>query len=373
MSGRPFADYRIAPVRRRTPRIKATMSWLSRTARILGEELRPGVPLPLAKRWRAWRSGFGARSYIVYDLDAHMPALYLSDVAVHFRIDRVNGTFNAIIGNKLAFARVMTLHGFRCPAVHALLDRGTVHYLDGARSPSSAREWLAREQAAGRRLVLKPVDSGQGQGIVFLDAAPAGFSLNGIRASLDDVEALVVPLRRYLITEFAEQAAYAAAIYPHTTNTVRVLTLWDLEAGRPFMAAAAHRFGTARSAPVDNWHGGWGGLSARIDIDSGVLGPGATLSDAGRLCWHDRHPESGSPIAGVRVTGWTDVVATILGAAARLPEAPAIGWDLVVTDEGVCFLEGNSPPGPFVWQVHGPLLADPRVRRFYEAHEVIRG
>ena len=88
------------------------------------------------------------------------------------------------------------------------------------------------------------------------------------------MEALLAPLRRYLITEFVVQAPYAASIYPHTTNMVRILTLWDLAVGRPFLAAAVHRFGTARSAPVDNWHGGWGGLSARIDLDSGVLGPG---------------------------------------------------------------------------------------------------
>lgn len=97
------------------------------------------------------------------------------------------------------------------------------------------------------------------------------------------------------------------------------------------------------------------------------------VSDAGRLCWHERHPESGAAIAGVRVERWAETSATVLAAAARLPEAPAIGWDLVVTDDGCCFLEGNSPPGPFVWQVHGPLLVDPRVRRFYETHGVVRG
>jgi hypothetical protein len=113
-------------------------------------------------------------------------------------------------------------------------------------------------------------------------------------------------------------------------------------------------------------------LSARIDLDTGALGPGATLTDTGRLRWHDRHPESGAPIAGARVEGWAATATTILSAAARLPEAPAIGWDLVVTPEGCSFLEGNSVPGLGVWQVHGPLLADPRVRRFYEAHGVIR-
>ena len=51
--------------------------------------------------------------------------------------------------------------------------------------------------------------------------------------------------------------------------------------------------------------------------------------------------------------------------------APAIAWDLVVTRDGCSVLEGNGPPDVFVWEVHTPLLADPRVRRFYEDHGVI--
>jgi len=367
----PYAAYRIEPPRPpAAPRIKAVLIWTARMLRLVRGELRSPIPLPLAKRWRGWRHGFGAKSYVIYDLDAHDPRLYLSDYATRFRIEHVNGPFNALVGNKLAFARIMALHGLRHPRVHAFLDRGSVHDLDGARPPARVGDWLAGRLEAGGTLVLKPATGGEGRGIIFLGRGPAGLSLNGVPAAAD-AAAFLSTLRRYLITELARQADYAARIYPETTNTVRILTLWDLEIGAPFIAAAAHRFGTARSAPVDNWHGGWGGLSARIDPGSGMLGPGATLSETGRLCWHERHPESGAPIAGVRVEHWAETAATVLGAAARLPEAPAIGWDLVVTGEGCSFLEGNSPPGAFVWQVHAPLLADPRVRRFYEAHGVV--
>lgn len=368
----PYAAYRIEPPRPPTaPRIKAALSWTARMLRLVRGEIRSPIPLPLAKRWRGWRHGFGAKSYVIYDLDAHDPRLYLSDYATMLLIERVNGPFNALVANKLGFARLMALHGLRHPRVHAFLDRGSVHDLGDARPPAGVSDWLAGRLEVGRAVVLKPAAGGEGRGIVFLARGRAGLSLNGVPAPADAAAAFLSTLRRYLITEFVRQADYAASVYPQTTNTVRILTLWDTETGAPFIAAAAHRFGTARSAPVDNWHGGWGGLSAKIDPGSGGLGPGATLSDGGRLCWHDRHPESGAPIAGVRIEQWAETAATVLGAAARLPEAPAIGWDLVVTDEGCCFLEGNSPPGAFVWQVHAPLLADPRVRRFYEAHGIV--
>ena len=57
----------------------------------------------------------------------------------------------------------------------------------------------------------------------------------------------------------------------------------------------------------------------------------------------------------------------LLDAARCLPEAPLIGWDVLMTDGGYSILEANSPPGVSVWQVHAPLLADPRVARFFRA------
>jgi len=368
----PLGRYRIAPVAApRAPRFKALLAWGSRVLRFARAELKSvDLSLSVADRWRALRLGFSATSYVLYQLATRDSRDFVSDFDVRLRSDRVNGLFNAIVRNKLVFARTMALHGFRHPRVHAWLDRGQVHDLEARKPAESAGEWLARLQP-GERRVLKPVAEGQGQGIIFLCRTAQGFALNDVAVALDEVAALLSELRRYLITDFAVQAPYAAALYPETTNTVRVLTLWDLALSRPFIAAASQRVGSSRSAPVDNFHSGRGGLSARIDVETGRLGPGATLSGAGQLSWHERHPESGAPIAGVRVEGWEELAASVLAAAARLPEAPAIGWDLVMTEAGCCFLEGNTPPGLSVWQVHGPLLADPRARRFYEAHGVI--
>src|SRR5262249_57066559 len=131
----------------------------------------------------------------------------------------------------------------------------------------------------------------------------------------------------------------------------------------------AHRIGIARSFAVDKWHRGRGGLSVKIDLVSGELGPAATIV-SNQLRWFDQHPESGARITGIRVPNWDDTRREILRAAASLPYTPAVGWDLVMTDGGGCFLEGNSPPFPSVWQVHDPLLSDKRVRQFYQAYAV---
>jgi len=49
-----------------------------------------------------------------------------------------------------------------------------------------------------------------------------------------------------------------------------------------------------------------------------------------------------------------------------------VGWDVLITDVGPCLIEGNTANvGVRSLQVHGPLLADPRVRHFFEFHNVV--
>lgn len=362
--------YRIAPLPSRFPaRVLDVLTWLWYLGSLVQRELRPAVHLALAQRWRAWRRGFQAQSFVIYRLDAHAPRDYLSDYAIT-KTYRINGPFNSLFRDKLVFSEIMTRLGVPHPRTHALLHQGRVHALDGNLTPGPLDHWLRDLLEVERRLVLKPALGGMGTGLIFLTRTDDAFDINGLPLSLADLRALLAGLEYYLVTEFVQQADYAATVYPRTTNTLRVLTLWDRAVGAPFIAAAAHRFGTTRSFPVDKWPLG---ISAKLDADTGELGPGATLSAEGRLCWFERHPESNTPVQGVRVPFWPETRATILRLAAHLPYAPAVGWDLVITERGCSCLEGNSPPATGVWQVHRPLLADPRVRRFYNEHGVTRG
>ncbi len=358
--------YRIQPLPSRFPaRVLDLLTWLWHLGLLIQGEIRPPVRLPLAQRWRAWRRGFRARSSVMYRLDALED--YLSDYAIA-KTHRINAAFNSLFRNKLVFSEIMARLGIPHPRMHALLHQGRVHALDENPGPRQLDHWLRGLCEAERRLVLKPAFGGMGTGLVFVTRTDNGFAINGVALSLADLRAFLAGLEYYLVTEFVQQADYAATVYPHTTNTLRVLTLWDRALEAPFIAAVAHRFGTTRSFPVDTFPPG---ISAKLDIDTGELGPGGMLSAEGELRWLERHPESNAPIQGVRVPFWPETRETILRLAAHLPYAPAVGWDLVVTKRGCSCLEGNSPPGPLVWQVHQPLLANPRVRRFYAEHGVI--
>jgi hypothetical protein len=104
-----------------------------------------------------------------------------------------------------------------------------------------------------------------------------------------------------------------------------VLTLWDFDKQEPFVAAAAHRFGTRHSLPLDNFHQGFGGVSPPIDLRTGRLGAALTLDAAHQVQRLPRHPESGSTIEGVAVPHWAQTQRELCALAARLPQTPIVG------------------------------------------------
>ncbi len=350
-------------------RLERPVRWLRKMVAFVQEEWRSPVRLPWALTWRAWCLGFTRRTCLYYDLDRNDPSDYLSDYQQNVRTPSINGPMNDIVFSKLGFHLLMRWCGGPCPRLLAVIRDGVVLPSEGGVARDT-RRWLEARLAEEGRLVMKPVRAFKGYGFMALAQNPAGWTLNDVPVEPDEATALVRSLDNYIVTTYAQQAAYAREIYPRTANTVRMLTLWDIDEHRPFVAAVAHRFGTSRSGPVDNWRGGMGGLSASIDPETGRMGRGATFEN-GQLTWHLKHPETDAKIAGVVVTRWDELRDAILALAARLAFAPDLAWDVVVTDEGFEILEVNGASGMVLFQVHRPLLADPRVRRFYEHYGVV--
>jgi hypothetical protein len=371
-----FKRFRIPANRRPSGRLELELRCLVLVTRALRYELattlnsraRGLAPLSWTERRRAWARGFMAHSAVLYRLNENDPADYISDFAYARRGYKINGFFNSIVGNKLVLAQILAAHGIPTPKVLAVIVRGRL--IDsGGKSASTTVDHLTRLAGEGAKLVFRPHWSGGGQGVFFLRRSEGGWDINGEAASDNQLTILIASLDRYLVTPYVEQAAYARAIFPDAANTIRVLTLWD-EEREPFVAAAVHRFGSLRSLPVDNWHQGRGGVCAAIDRATGTLGRAAKLDERGRLEWRSSHPETGATIEGVRIPRLAAALAGIVQAARCFPEAPCVGWDALICDDGFAILEANSPPGLAVWQVHTPLLADRRIARFFASYGI---
>jgi hypothetical protein len=317
--------------------------------------------------------------------------------------DRRGGEGDAVVNNKLAFALLFGAFADRLPALYGVLRDGHVYRdyptvaappgapgdetpttdateaatTDATEALAAANEaeptrtaagpWVASVLDAAGRLVLKPVYGFGGDGVHVCRSAGDGVVVDGERESRAAFVDRIDALDDSLVTAYVDQADHAARLFPDATNTLRVVTLRDPDTGDPFVADAVHRIGTRRSAPVDNWSRG--GLSATIR-DDGTLSPGAQwLPDRGVVRWFESHPDTGERIVGTPVPDWEPIREGVLSMARAMPYLPRVGWDVLPTGDGeFVVLEANAHAATRTLQVHGPLLRDDRVRRFYEAH-----
>lgn len=164
----------------------------------------------------------------------------------------------------------------------------------------------------------------------------------------DDLAALYESSRDMLAEEFLVQHPAIAAFNPASTNVPRLNTMLD-QNGEPVLFTAFFRTG-AGDAVVDNL--GAGGMAAHIDVETGVVDTLAIDEDAREFL---RHPLSGEFFPGFRIPHWEEAKDLVLRAAKEVPEMRYIGWDVAVTEDGVCLIEGND-------------RADICVRQFVDRH-----
>lgn len=343
---------------------------------LIRDELHSKVRVPLLSRLRMVSRGFLSQSSVIYDLETYSLNDYVSDLA-RIRMGRANSKKNpraayaATLNNKIFFSTFFQQY-LRVPRCLAFIEHGKIHGLlpewhTELRGAEAALDMCRR---AGTPLVLKPIAGAKGQEVFFLRIENGTPLLDGEAATEQEIHNRIRNLDEFIICEFLQQGEFASNLYPHTTNTMRMLTLIDPDSDEPFMPMAIQRIGTSGSMPVDNWSAG--GLSAEIDLETGELGPGASCP-VGRepLRWHDTHPDTGAKLRGQVVPDWHRLRDEILSIARLMPFYKCIAWDIVLMDDGLGAIEANSTTDVDLLQIHRPLLRDEQVHRFFRHHRVI--
>lgn len=309
---------------------------------------------PLSVRLRAARHGFSAYSYLWLGLDEPSTDVdrYLS---TNRRFAKVNHGYIAPIHNKHAFQVLTEPHVDSFPALYGRID-------DGEFTATKTTEVERVPDLVERtdEVVLKPVEGAKGDGIQVVERTDDAFAVNGRRTDREELDALLDGLDGYLVTEFVSQHAYAAAIYPLATNTIRLYSIVDPETGVASVLQATHRFGSADSEPTDNWSRG--GYCAPIDVETGRIKRLNVLDDPPRRKL-ERHPGTDAQVAGVTVPYWDEVCDLVRDVADLHYQAPLVGWDVLVTETGPVLIEGNARPNKDLVQVERGLFEDPRARR----------
>ena len=329
---------------------------VNRWCQFLGDAIRTDRKhgYPRSIRLRAMLDGFSAHTYLWLGLDEADSDAYLSS---NEAIRALNSDYITPIHHKHAFQRATEPTIDAVPTIYGTIDRGRFE-------PTAAAESdLSTLLSAEGTLVLKPVSEGRGDGVYVLEDGEQARLKMGSGTIESTVADLAADLDGYLVTEFLEQHDYAASIYPAATNTIRIHTLVDPETGEISLHRPSHRFGSRKSAPIDNWSKG--GYIAPVDLATGEIGRLIALDGASRSRLRT-HPETDARVAGVTVPYWAELRDLVREAAAIHRDAPLVGWDVVVTEDGPVLLEGNARPSIVGLQLTEGLLTDERLRRALE-------
>ncbi len=319
-----------------------------------------GLPLA-AWKWPFLLRGFHSDKRYLYQLGADRRPLptYLSDFA-RLRTRRLNGAYRKILDHKWMFKEAVA-GAIRCPRTVATIGEDGATEMLGERGEVVDRVPLsAALERFGGPVVAKRFDGGGGKKIFRIERRGSAFTVNGAPMSATEIE-LLLGRQAFMVEEAIQQAAYAEALYPHSVNTIRILTVNDGRSS-PWIAFAVQRIGRAVSAPTDNFNRG--GLCAAVDLETGALGEALHFTKDARPATFQSHPETGARIQGTLIPNWAELRRWLLDFVDRFPGFAYVGWDVVVLQSGFMLLEGNSYSGVQLIQSHRPLLESGRFAEY---------
>lgn len=352
-------------------KIKGVIVTISHLLLFLKMESGKNRSLGFGKFIRNSRHGFFSISEILYDLKNNRLS-YLSDWRRLRWASKISGVRRLVLDDKLLFHK-MNASNARVLPILAVTMNGAIRRFEESSPTGYINEMDLRsliKDTKHKGVIIKPQTGGGGAGITSVVLEDDKLVFKGHSKSFEDFLVKIKNSKvEFIFTEIIKQGGILGQINPHSLNTIRILTMIDPTTNEPFIAMAVQRFGVAKSGVVDNFTSG--GISADIDLDSGLIGKGATYPLTSSLAWYSVHPDTDVQFSGVEVPLWSEIKQYILNLAREYYYIPYIGWDVVPCDDCFYILEGNSNSDVNVFQIHRPLLEDLKIKEFYKYHKII--
>ena len=127
-------------------------------------------------------------------------------------------------------------------------------------------------------------------------------------------------------------------LYSGSVNTLRVITFLD-NTGTTRILNTILRIGN--NGNVDNFSSG--GMYTFVN-ESGIVYVPA-IDEVGRIYYE--HPKTHEKIVGFKVPDFDKVFSFVDKLSKRVPTIRYVGWDIVITENNICVIEGNEYPGVF--------------------------
>ena len=245
-----------------------------------------------------------------------------------------------LMSNKLQFYQHLHRAGLPQPLLVGWMKKNHLHLADETvriDAVAALRQRLTElfRTYAFTALFFKPVEGKLGQGC---------YRLTREQCADSDPEILQTILEKsrntsYLLQESVTQHPEVSRIYPHSINTIRLITYLDRwQQVHPL--AAYMRLGVG-GAYVDNASAG--GIFVRIDpVREVITGRAIHKLEHGTKTYR-RHPDTGCLFEGTPLPFLKETL-TMTEKAALCFSTRIVGWDVALSDQGPVIIEGNSIP-----------------------------
>ena len=290
---------------------------------------------------------FTPNEFYSFDLKNNRYEDYISDYE-RVRSRNINPTQKIIIDDKLIYEEIFKKY-VRVPITYAYVINGNVHGKNGYNVTDSNIIDFIKEK---KDVVLKWALGYEGKGTYVIHYMyDDKFNINEHILSSKDFLSLLNVKNIAILCEFIKQSTFAAELYPFSTNTMRIICAKKKNEEKAHVIKAAQRIGNKMSAPVDNVSAG--ALSCEIDIESGKLLEAVIAKPKIANSSHDffdKHPETGAQLSGKQIPNWNSIITEVEYVTNQFPYLNFVAWDVVLVNDGICFIEGNASSGLMMFQ-----------------------
>ena len=173
----------------------------------------------------------------------------------------------------------------------------------------------------------KPEDGSGGFGIELIKVDPN---------TLKETYERLLKMNVRLLEEKIIQNEQLALLNKNSVNTLRIVTFFDGQEAHVINVV----FKIGNGGITDNFSSG--GMYTFIE-DGKIVVPAIDRNDN----VFEVHPVSGIKLVGYEMPNYDSAIALVKECAKVVPTIQYVGWDVAITPDGACLIEGNAYPGVF--------------------------
>ena len=292
---------------------------------------------------------FGPQDYVLFNFNGkpfaaapeYMRKAELEAIQSHINKESVRG----LVNSKLEFNIKCRKHGLPTPDIFAIIaSKGFSQYRDDFNFIENIHQLtkVLKEQGDSR-YIFKPIAGSHGAGIVrFYFRNNQILNDDNLEIDLSELFSPQASEDCYILQKCLLPHSALSQVMPGgSLGTVRMVTVGNGAELTVFLPCLRIPVG---ENIADNFsHGHAKNLIAAVDLDTGRLSRpyGPDSLGLGLVERVDIHPSSQLVIEGFQFPFWDEMVALVTKASTDFSELKTVGWDVALTEDGPCLIEGN--------------------------------